>query len=118
MAEQVLRGKNGSLPSPTALTVGDEIIWTSDTGRTLSGLMVGDVVAEKKSISIKWEFLTESEFLKIRNSMVAGFFTFSFHDDGTELTITSYRSTLSKDYLGYYGGTHYYRTVTVDITQR
>ena len=35
------------LPAPVSLSVNDELIWTSDTGRTLSGRMVGDVIAEK-----------------------------------------------------------------------
>ena len=34
------------LPAPVSLSVNDELIWTSDTGRTLSGRMVGDVIAE------------------------------------------------------------------------
>lgn len=52
------------LPAPTSMSVSDEIIWTSDTGRTLSGYMTGDPVAEKKTVSWKWEYITEAE-LKI-----------------------------------------------------
>lgn len=40
------------LPAPTSLLVNDELIWTSDTGRTLAGYMVGDIVAEKKNLSM------------------------------------------------------------------
>ena len=58
---EILKSGDVVLPAPTSLTVSDEIIWTSDTGRTLSGTMVGDVVAEKKNLTIKWEFLTEEQ---------------------------------------------------------
>ena len=55
----VLKCGNVELPAPVSMSVADEIIWSSDTGRTLTGTMVGDVVAEKKNLSIKWNWLTE-----------------------------------------------------------
>lgn len=107
------------LPSPVALTVSDEIIWTSDTGRTLSGLMIGDVVTEKKNLSIKWGILTETEVALIKSRLIAGFFPFTFRDDGVEITIEAYRGTLSKEHMGQIGdGRYYYRSVSVDIIQR
>ena len=91
----------------------------SDTGRTLAGLMVGAVVAQKKNLSIKWEFLTEAQVKTIKNTLVPGFFPFSFRDDGIDITIQSYRGTLSKEHLGDIGdGLYWYRSVSVDIIQR
>lgn len=108
-----------TLPAPTSMSVNDEIIWSSDTGRTLSGIMVGDVVAEKKNLSIKWEFLTESEVATIKSILRPGFFSISFHDDGADLTIEAYRGTLSKDILPDVGdGVRRYKTVNLDIIQR
>ena len=49
MARRILWSGSVTLPAPTSITVNDEIIWTSDTGRTLAGYMVGDPVAEKKT---------------------------------------------------------------------
>ena len=107
------------LPAPVSLSVSDEMIWTADTGRTLSGYMVGDVVAEKKNLSIKWGFLTEDELSLIKGTMLAGFFPFTFRDDGIDLTIESYRGTLSKEVLGDLGdGTYWYKSVSVDVIQR
>ena len=51
---EILKSGERGTPSPVSLSVSDELIWTSDTGRTLSGYMIGDVVAEKKNLSIKW----------------------------------------------------------------
>ena len=42
MAKKILWSGAVVLPSPVSISVNDEIIWTSDTGRTLSGKMVGD----------------------------------------------------------------------------
>ena len=119
MEKKILCSGSTTLPAPTALTINNEIIWSSDTGRTLSGKMVGDVVAEKKNLSIKWEFLTESEVKLIKNTLVTGFFSFSFRDDGVNITIESYRGTLSKEHLGELSdGVYYYKSVSVDIIQR
>ena len=115
----ILKSGNTALPSPTSLTVNDEVIWTSDTGRTLSGYMMGDVVADKKTVGIKWEFLTEDEEVLIKNTLTSGFIPLTFHDDGLDITIESYRGTLSKEQLGRLSdGVFYYRAVSVDIIQR
>lgn len=115
----ILKAGNTVLPAPVSITVNDEIIWTSDTGRTLSGYMAGDVVAEKKNLSIKWGFLTEAEMVLIKQHLVAGFFPFTFRDDGVDITIESYRGTLSKEQYGWLGdGIFWYRSATVDIIQR
>ena len=119
MAKKILWSGSTTLPAPTSLSVNDEIIWTSDTGRTLAGLMVGAAVAQKKNLSIKWEFLTESQVKTIKNTLVPGFFPFSFRDDGIDITIQSYRGTLSKEHLGDIGdGLYWYKSVSVDIIQR
>ena len=51
MARRILWSGSVTLPAPTSITVNDEIIWTSDTGRTLAGYMVGDPVAKENSIN-------------------------------------------------------------------
>lgn len=116
---EILKAGSVVLPAPVSISVSDEIIWTSDTGRTLSGYMIGDVVAEKKNLSIKWGFLTETQVRLIKNCLIAGFFPLTFWDDGVDLTIEAYRGTLSKEHLGDIGdGSYWYRSVSVDIIQR
>jgi len=107
------------LPSPVSMSVDDEIIWSADTGRTLSGDMVGDAVAEKKNLGVKWGLLEESECLLIKRNLLPGFFPLAFYDDGQEIQVEMYRATLSKDVLGDIGdGRYYYRSVSVTIIQR
>lgn len=107
------------LPAPVELSVDDEIIWSSDTGRTMDGLMIGDVVAEKKNLKISWGILTESELVMIKQNLIAGFFPVTFHDDGMDITIESYRGTLSKSVIGKLGdGIFYYRSASVNLIER
>lgn len=119
MEKRVLWSGSITLPDPVSLSIDDEIIWSSDTGRILSGLMVGDSIAEKKTLNIKWEMLPESDIVLIKNTLTAGFFPVSFHDDGIDMTIESYRGTLSKEQLGWLSdGIFWYRSASVDIIQR
>lgn len=116
---EILKAGQVVLPAPVSISISDEIIWTSDTGRTLAGYMIGDVVAEKKNLSVKWGFLTEADVQLIKKNLIAGFFPLTFHDDGLDITIDAYRGTLSKEVLGNIGdGLFWYKSVSVDIIQR
>lgn len=115
----VLSAGGTPLPAPVSISTSDEIIWSDNTGRVASGNMVGDVVAEKKNMEIKWGILTEAEVALIKSKLCAGFFPFTFRDDGVELTIQSYRGTLTKEHLGEQGdGIYYYRSASVSVIQQ
>lgn len=116
---EVLKSGDVVLPPPVSLSIDDEIIWSEDTGRTLAGDMVGDVVTEKKKVSIKWGFLQESEIVLIKSRLIAGFFPVTFHDDGLDITINTYRGTLSKEQLGRLDdGVYWYRSASVELIQQ
>lgn len=115
----IISANGKELPAPVSLKVDDEIIWSSSTGRALDGTMLGDVVAEKKTLSIEWGCMPESDYLLIKNNMIAGFFPVTFRDDGKDVTITSYRATLSKNAIGYLSdGIYWYKTVSTQIIQQ
>lgn len=115
----IIQAGGVELPAPVSLKVDDEIIWSSSTGRALDGTMLGDVVAEKKTLTINWGILKESEMTLIKNKLIAGFFSVTFHDDGANITIDTYRGTLSKEVLGKLGdGIFYYRSASVSIIQQ
>lgn len=106
------------LPSPTAFNVNDEIIWSADTGRLYHGDMFGSVVNEKKTISIKWEFLPAIDVMTIKRNCCAGFFTFTYYDGSTWQTIQVYRGTITQERMHTTGVTTYYRSVTLDIIEK
>ena len=94
MEKKILWSGSTVLPSPVSISVNDQIIWSANTGRSASGSMIGDVVAEKKDVAIKWGILTD-------------------------LTITTYRGNLTKEVLGYIGdGIFYYKSASVSIIQK
>lgn len=108
-----------ALPSPTSIQIDDEIIWSSDSGRDLSGLFSGDVIAQKKTITIGWGILPERAVALIQDKLCAGYFPLTFWDTGELLTIESYRGTLSKVVLGQVGdGIFYYKSASCKIIQR
>lgn len=108
-----------SLPEPVEMSTSDEIIWSANTERSSSGNMVGEAIAEKKTLDIKWGILTEIEVKKIKDNLVKGFFPITFRDEGESHTIYVYRGTLSKEHLGYIGdGIYYYKSASVQIIQK
>lgn len=106
------------MPCPTEIKINNEIIWSSSTGRSSTGTMVGDVVAEKQTAEITWGILTGSQVRKIRQYMIAGFFDIEIHLDET-ISFTGYRGTLSKQFLGTLSdGISYYKSATVNLIEQ
>lgn len=115
----ILKAGEVELPCPISIMVNDELVWSANTGRTTSGEMVGDVIAEKKNIEIEWGILSEIDVGIIKNNLKSGFFPITFRDDGVEMTISAYRGTLAKEQMGYIGdGVYYYRRVTASIVEK
>ena len=107
------------LPSPVSIQIDDEIIWSSESGRDLSGLFAGDVIAQKKTVTISWGILTEAQVVLLQQNLVSGYFPLTFRDAGGSVTIDSYRGTLSKVALGDIGdGVFYFKSASCKIIQR
>jgi len=106
------------LPSPVDLSIDNEILWSEDSGRDLSGLFSGDVVAEKKTLSVNWGILSETEMALIKNNVAAGYIPITFSDGVETLTIESYRGTLSRVPMGTFNNVTYFRSASVKIVQR
>lgn len=113
-----IRANGVSLPSPTEVSTTDEVIWSSNTGRSTSGKMIGDVVAEKQTFEIKWGVITEAEFQLIRRNIRSGFHPFTLTIDGTDTTITSYRGNIVSPILGTFAGVTYRKEASVTIIQQ
>ncbi len=114
--------KNGvavELPAPVSISIGSEILWSSNTGRISSGKMIGDVIAQKETLNITWGILTSDQKNLIKNSLVAGFFPITVNVDGIPYTIQAYRGTLTSEPIGQLSdGKYYYRTVSTDIVEQ
>ena len=79
----IINGTTVKTPKQGGITITDEPIWSSKTGRGTSGKMLGEIVAWKTTIAVTWGPLTFSESKKIRNAIKAGgsFFTIKYYDD-------------------------------------
>lgn len=114
----IIKAGSTTLPSPVEISATDEIIWSANTGRSATGKMIGDVVAEKKTFNIQWGVLTKAQFDTIKANLVSGFHSFSLILGSETITITSYRSQLSSELLGGFGGETWYKSADVSIIQQ
>lgn len=116
----IIKANGVTLPSPTEISTTNEIIWSSNTGRsTTSGKMLGDVIAEKQTFSIKWGILTKAERQIIVDNMKSGFYPVSFVFDDETVTLNTYRGTITSAMLGYIGdGNFYYKSVSCDVIEQ
>lgn len=117
-AYPTIQANGVTLPSPDEIKIADEIIWSANTGRSTTGKMVGDVVAEKQTIDIQWGIITFSDYKKIRTNIKSGFHPFKLTVNGEDITITSYRGTLSAGSIIYAGGVTYSKGASVTIIQQ
>lgn len=110
------------LPSPVKISTTEEIIWSANTGRSItpqeSAVMMGDVVAQKKTFNIEWGVLTQTEYNNIVNWLGAGFKPFTVVLGTQYIRIASYRGTITAELLGSPDGRVYYRNAQVSIIQR
>lgn len=114
--ESILADAAGEeLPSPVSMSVGEEIVWSENAGRTSNARMVGTVIAEKKTVSLAWGVLSKKEIQEIEKRIPKGFIKVYILGELYEV----YRGTLTKEVLGYIGdGIFYYKSASTDIIQR
>ena len=103
-------------PALEGVTIGREKIWSSNTGRTTSGKMVGTVVAVKTTLKIKWPPLTPAQTAVIENAVSGRPFVPVRFTDATGSTVTRimYFGTPSYTVYSWADGVQYIKDVTVD----
>ena len=103
-------------PALEGVTISREKIWSSNTGRTTSGKMVGTVVAVKTTLKIKWPPLTPAQTAVVENAVSgSAFVPVTFTDaTGSTVTKTMYFGTPSYTVYSWADGVQYIKDVTVD----
>lgn len=110
---------NVELPAPVSISIGSEIIWSSNTGRVSTGKMIGDVIAEKEKLTLSWGILTKEEYDTIKDNLKAGFWPIKINVDGEPYQISAYRGTLTRVPIGKLpDGKYYYRSANVEIIEQ
>lgn len=87
-----INGYTPPVPDKDGFSVTENKIWSKNTGRTASGLMVGDIVARKYSLAIKWTDIFENDVAEIDRAINSkAFFPVKFiNQRGETLTRTFY----------------------------
>ena len=69
-------------PAKGGVIVTDEPVWASNTGRSTTGKMIGDIVAWKKTVEVTWPPLTFSQASAIRTAIknAGEFFNITYYD--------------------------------------
>lgn len=98
-----------AMPTPSKLISGKEPIWSSNTGRTSTGLMVGDIVGYKFKLQIEWNVLNQEQSAALDNAITTTpFFTVKFIDPtspaGEYKEITAYANGVSYPVYSYVDG--------------
>lgn len=107
------------MPIPSAIGFEDEVLWSSNTGRSSNGETNGDIIDYKKKIKLTWDLLSKEEMMILKQALKPAFFTVTYLDDedDTFKTITCFRGNISSSVYSY-AFTHTYKDVSVDLTQK
>ncbi len=114
---------NGYTPPATdkqGYVVTENKIWSKNTGRTASGLMVGDIVAKKYSLALTWSELESETVSKIVSAISEkAFFDATFiNHKGETLTRTFYSDDPAYTHKRYKDGKLLYSSFTVTLTEK
>ena len=121
ITDLVVNGVTLPTPAHNGVTIAREKIWSSDTGRTASGKMVGNIVAQKTTIKLTWPPLTLAQTALIEQAVSSNteFFTVKFNDaSGTRQTMTMYAGTPTYTQFSWANGIQYVTDVAVDLIER
>ena len=79
------------LPTPAkgGVTITDEPVWASNTGRGSDGKMIGDIVAWKTTVEVTWPPLTFSDASSIVTALTGAgaFFNIKYYDTSTSTMV-------------------------------
>lgn len=119
-----LRINGAAMPTPAlnGVTITRNKIWSSDTGRTASGVMVGTLIAVKTKLVIKWPPLAEEQVARIEAAVSdpsAPFATLEYTDmTGTVVWMDVYFGDPSYTQYSWSNGLRYVQDVTVDAIEK
>lgn len=117
----MLKFNGVEMPEPQALTTDREKIWSSNTGRSDSGRMNGDIVAIKAKIKIQWGILSAEQTALIDSYLSQSFFECTYLDPTSankEVTKEVYAGTPTYPVYSYVEGLPEYKGVGVDLIER
>lgn len=96
-------------------------LWSSNTGRSASGKMLGDIIAVKYSLEFLWAKLTAAQITSLEAAVgTDAFFTVVFPKEGTgaKLTRNFYAADMTYDTKKYENGKEIYSDVSLQLIEQ
>lgn len=109
-------------PRKEGVTITDEPIWASNTGRGSDGTMTGDIVAWKTTVQVEWPALSFTDSQTIVNAIknAGAFFKIRYNDfsASTEVEKTVYCSNVPRTIYSLAQAARYHMGVTVTFIEQ
>lgn len=118
----IINGITVATPKQGGIIVTDEPIWASNTGRSSTGKMIGDIVAWKTTIAVTWPPLSFTDAKKILSAIKGAepFFAIKYYDfsaqEMTEKTV--YAGNIPRTLYSLAAGCRFYTDVTVTFIEQ
>lgn len=112
-----------AMPTPSKITAAKEPIWSSNTGRSSTGLMVGDIICYKYKLQIEWPTLSQAESAQLDRAVTgSAFFSVKFIDptdsSGGFTTKTMYANGATYPVYSYVNGLPRHKGVAINLVEQ
>lgn len=119
MKSNGLKFEEETVATPAEITFCNNKIWSGNAGRTANCLMVGDIRAIKKTVTIKWYHLTGEQTAQINkyiSNVDSPFFNVTLLDETfNEIKIRVYAGDPSYEIFGWDENKQFCKGVAVDL---
>lgn len=109
-----------TVKNPSEFTVTNQDVSSDSSGRSLSGLMNKDRVAQKRKISCKWNTLTAAEAQALLNAVLTNVYMNITYPDPQQGTVTKnfYVGDVPAAVAKIDGGALYWNGISFDFIER
>lgn len=119
MKSNGLKFEEETVATPAEITFCNNKIWSGNAGRTANCLMVGDIRAIKKTVTIKWYHLTGEQTAQINkyiSNVDSPFFSITLLDETfQESTFDVYAGDPTYEVFGWDENKQFCKGVAVDL---
>lgn len=112
---------NGTaIKTPSSMTIGFQDVSNSDAGRTQDAIMHKNLVARKRTISLSWNGVTQTEAHTILQAFYPEYFNVTYYDplDGATVTRTFYSGDKSAPVKIWTVNNKRYESISFEIIER
>ena len=117
-----INGISVAEPKKEGVTITDEPIWASNTGRGSDGTMIGDIVAWKTTVQVEWPALSFADSKVIADAIkkAGAFFNIQYNDFSSGSTVTKkvYCSNVPRTIYSLVKNAQYHIGITVTFIEQ